>query len=579
MSRSAVVRLLAFALSAAVTVSAQAPGPAGTGSIRGRVISTESGNPLRRARVQLSVSAGQSPRTQLAYTDPDGHFEFRQLPAGRYNITASRTGYVALSFGQTQPFEAGQPLELAAGEQAEHVDFALPRGGVITGRITEETGDPLPGVQVNVQRYAYQPDGERHLVRVGGFVVTDDLGQFRAYGLMPGSYVVSATPGRLGAGGASLIPTLLSMRANGASPGSATAGDPAIDSIQTYITTYFPGTRNLGEAQPITVQLNEQATASFPVLMGRLAQISGVVRSSQGQTPPSAFVVLSASTYNSTMNFGGPITGGEGSFTIARVPPGEYTLSARVGGPDGWMRSSAPSADEEFASIPVTIDGQDLSGIEIVTARGTVLTGRVVFDGAAPRPRTSMPLRVSLSAVDPLTRFTSSSGGDNGVVDANGRFRISGAAGRVLFRASAPGWSLRSVMLNGADLTDVPLELTPGMDVNGVQVTLTDRLANLTGTVKDARGAVARHAVVVIYPASLPQGATSARFTRTVRPDQNGRFEIVGPPPGEYLAIAVRSLEQGREWDPAFQQAVRPSARPFRLTDGQTLSLDLILPD
>ena len=60
------------------------------------------------------------------------------------------------------------------------------------------------------------------------------------------------------------------------------------------------------------------------------------------------------------------------------------------------------------------------------------------------------------------------------------------------------------------------------------------------------------------------------RFVRVVRPDQQGRFETRGLPPGDYLAVAVETLEQGGQWDPAFRKQVEPTAKRFRLTEGQT---------
>jgi hypothetical protein len=67
------------------------------------------------------------------------------------------------------------------------------------------------------------------------------------------------------------------------------------------------------------------------------------------------------------------------------------------------------------------------------------------------------------------------------------------------------------------------------------------------------------------------------RFTRTVRPNQNGRYEIRGLPPGDYMAVAVATFEFGNEWDPAFRKQAEPTAKHFRLRHGQTATLDLEL--
>ena len=83
--------------------------------------------------------------TRLTTTDAEGRYEFANLPAARYTISVSKAGYVGLEFGQRRPFEGGRPLDLADAQVVEQIDFALPRGGVIAGRITDDQGDPIIG--------------------------------------------------------------------------------------------------------------------------------------------------------------------------------------------------------------------------------------------------------------------------------------------------------------------------------------------------------------------------------------------------------------------------------------------------
>ena len=139
---------------------------AGTARIRGRVVAADTGAPLRRAQVRLSAAELRVNRS--ATTDADGRYEFPDLPAGRYNLSVARSGFVSLSFGQQRPFEQGRPLDLASAQQADKIDFALPRGGVIAGRVTDELGEPLAGVRVQAMRYQYLPNGRRQLTPVGG---------------------------------------------------------------------------------------------------------------------------------------------------------------------------------------------------------------------------------------------------------------------------------------------------------------------------------------------------------------------------------------------------------------------------
>src|SRR5688572_10664166 len=152
---------------------------AASGRIAGRVLGADNGCPIARALVGLV--APELPGGRSALTDSSGAFEFSELPSGRYTLTASKAGYVGLSFGQRRPLQAGTPLQLADGQELKAVDFRLPRGSAITGHVYDENGDPLPGAAVRAGRYQYG-QGRRQLVPAGT-ARTDDRGEYRLWGL------------------------------------------------------------------------------------------------------------------------------------------------------------------------------------------------------------------------------------------------------------------------------------------------------------------------------------------------------------------------------------------------------------
>ena len=129
---------------------------------------------LRRAQVRLTAPEIRS----TALTDAEGRFEFRELPAGRFTLNASKSGYVSVQYGQTRPFEQGRPIELADRQVLDKTDVAMPRGGVISGRIVDEFGDPLPDALVSAMRQTWS-NGRRRLLPTGRTSQTNDLGQFR----------------------------------------------------------------------------------------------------------------------------------------------------------------------------------------------------------------------------------------------------------------------------------------------------------------------------------------------------------------------------------------------------------------
>src|SRR3954471_22725360 len=132
------------------------------GRITGRVIASDNGRPVKRARV--FVTAVELPGGRGVLTDDQGVFDLTELAAGRYTLTVSKPGFVSLSYGQRRPLQAGTPLQLNDGQQLKGVDFKLPRGGVIAGRILDEEGEPVAGANVRVMRYQYQ-QGNRTLTQ------------------------------------------------------------------------------------------------------------------------------------------------------------------------------------------------------------------------------------------------------------------------------------------------------------------------------------------------------------------------------------------------------------------------------
>jgi len=230
-----------------------------TARLSGRVIASESGKPIKRARVFITAADVPSGRGML--TDDNGVYEFTELPAGRYTINASKSGYIQLSYGQRRPLQAGTPLQLLDGQQLRNIDFALPKGGVIAGRVADETGDVMPGVAVQVLRYQSQ-QGERRAVATGQ-AQTDDRGVYRIWGLNPGNYYVSALPrqdGFSGRGPANAGGGGRGGRGGRGDGGGRGGGAPAGDDQDQlmYAPTYYPGVPSIAEARAVTLGVSQE---------------------------------------------------------------------------------------------------------------------------------------------------------------------------------------------------------------------------------------------------------------------------------------------------------------------------------
>jgi hypothetical protein len=522
--------------------------PKGTAVLRGTVVAADTGAPIRRAQVRAMTNDGQDHK--VALTDDQGRFELRELVGGRYTVTASRTGFVSLQYGQRRPAERGTPVEVPPGQTLDKLAIALPRGGVIAGRIMDEVGEPLAEVQVQVLRSGFFSGGRR-MMPTGRSDSTDDQGAFRIYGLQPGEYMVSATMrGSMG----------MMM------PGGRSA--PDVD--QGYAPTYYPGTPSMSDAQGVTVGAGQEVSGiAFGLTPTRVARISGRVVG--GPTSGSGGVFVMLMPEDPAMGFGGfggrPVQA-DGAFEFTGVPPGRYVLQTQPRG--------RREADDLMGHTTVTVAGADLSGIVIPLRRPGTISGVFEFEGGVPAGVQPSQVRFQFLPVDPMAR-TYMSGPPETASDYT--FSMRGLTSPVFVRVGAPpGWYLHSVLHDGEDITDTPLPIGPGVDVRGVRVRLTQRVSTVSGTVRDDRGQLVLDATVIVFPADDAKWGFASRFVRSARPDTQGRFEVRSLPAyANYRVVAVQGLEDGQMYDPEFLSGVRDRAERLALNQGEAKALDLRL--
>ena len=523
----------------------------GTASIRGRITAAGSNAPLRRAQVAVTAVEGIGRYTTT--TDGEGRFEVLELPAGRYAINVSKGGYVTLQYGQRRPFETGTPVTLADAQAMTGVNLALPKGSVIAGRITDEFGEPVAQAQVSAQRYQYGPDGQRRLQPFGIPVTTDDLGQFRLHSLMPGEYVVSA-----------------SFRNMFVAPLGTAGGDTS----EGFLPTFHPGTVNANEAQPVTVTLGQESHVQFALSAARMARVSGVVVDSTGRAVANGIVMLMPSSGIVSGMLTTAQIATDGAFSVSNVAPGDYVLNVQ---PMGAF--SATDRSPETAALPLSVGGADINGIRVVTSAGTLLSGRVEFEGTASRT-TPLPWRVFAQPNAPgPAAFGIGLGAANGTVAEDGAFQlqVAAAAAMLLRVAGSPAWAMKAVLLDGEDVTDTPLDWAGEGGATSLRIVMTDRLTTVSGRVVDSRGRPLTDYAVIIQPEEAQAGVVAARYLRLARPDQSGSFRVTGLPPGRYAATAVETFEQGRQFVPEVQARLKERAKTFSLDEGGTATLDLPL--
>ncbi len=512
---------------------------AGTATLRGHVVAADSGQPLRKAQVR--VFAPELRENRMTTTDGDGKYEFKELPAGRYTVMAQKGSYVNLQYGQLRPFEPGKPLEILNGQTMEKVDFALPKGGVMTGRILDEFGEPLADAQVAAQRYQ-NIGGRRRLVPAGRPATTNDIGEFRLFAIPPGQYYVSATLRNVG----------------------GMIGDS--DDRSGYAPTYFPGTANMAEAQKVTVGLGQiVGDINMALIQTHTVRVTGVAVDSQGR--PMMGMVMAVPRGDSVMMMFGPPgqIKPDGSFAINGLPPGVYMLQTT--GPGGG----------ESASAEVTVGGDDLNGIRLTAAPPSTASGRVVVDPAAAQSLKASTLRLNAQPVQADMMIFGSNIGPAAVND-DLTFELKAAPGKMRIGLAGPitGWAVRAVRYRGADVTDSGIEFKANENLADIEVEITNRLTDVSGLVTNNRGIAQKDFSVVVFPQDRDKWTPTSRYVRTSRPDQDGRFKVNGLPPGSYYAVALDYLDTSGDWsEPDALERLLSKAATFSINEGETKTVDL----
>ena len=543
----------------------QAPAATGTASIKGRILAADTGRPLRRARVVATAPelGGENRQTS---TNADGRYELKDLPAGRYTIAVNRSGYLQLRYGQRRPLEQGKPLQIADRQAVTDIDFSLPRMSLITGRVTDEVGEPISEAPIFAMRSMYF-EGRRRLVPAGGpGARTDDAGQYRLLGLAPGTYYVMAM-----------------MR------DSWTVVENGVEQTFGYAQTYFPGSMNINDARRVTVGVGQEVSnIDFGLVPGRAANISGTATDSRGRPLAGQSVGLVQEMRGPGMMMfmagaPGARVEADGTFTMKNVPPGDYKLQVRTT-VDG---KTAGTQVQESAAAVVSVNGADLN-VSLMTASGGSISGQVLTEsGAAP---TFQPERMRLiprpinSDVDPRPTpgpggpgGPGAFGGDSGRVRSNWSFAVTDVFSPARLRGTLPdGWAIKSILVDGRDIGDTPLD-PRGEEISDVQVIVSDQVTTVTGRFADEKGAPVTDGTVIVFSEDAQKWSEDSRFVSAARPDQKGEYRIRGLPAGDYLAVALTYVEDGMWNDPEYLESLRASAQKVRLPEAgsQVLSLKL----
>ena len=516
-----------------------------TKAITGRLVD-ESGQPIPNAAVFLRKAGAAAGPSRSIGTDENGRFRADDLVSGSYSVSAFVPGYVP----------AAEKVETEFYRPGDVVNLSMMKGGVITGTVTNSSGEPVVGVTVSTTRLR---DGENRPIRgasQSNSRPTDDRGVYRLYGLLPGSYLVLASGGQASfqsTGFESDVPTYYPSTTRDA------AGEVVVRAGQEIsgIDIRYRGDKGHIVSGTLTGALVESGSAPQIVAPMFLAHRS------TGAIESRAFVQFRL---------------GRG-FAFYGVPDGEYDVVVQMN----------MTTENSMASTPrqVVVKGSDVTGLEIALVTLGSISGRVVLERfPSERPADCKAKRIA--SLDELVLMTSRDAKaqskdqpmfgfdatNTASPDEKGEFKIHGvSAGRYRIELTLPSddWFMRALNRTTAaskqsDVVGAGIAITQGQRVTDLMVMLSEGAASMRGKVVAAtEGARLPGPIQVHLVPAEPESADDViRYVET-RADQEGAFSLSNLAPGRYYihtrAVSEEQLVERRPQPISWEAAPRVKLR------------------
>jgi hypothetical protein len=504
-----------------------------TCTVSGMVVHKMDGAPLKGATVWLGSDENRE-HTIATTTAADGRFELRNVPAGHYTLTVQRNGFVDAHYGQKKPNDPGSTLTLRSGQKLVDLVFKLGRTGVITGRISDEDGEPMQGIVVNAVREVYI-NGKMRLQTTDGRE-SNDLGEFRLFGLSPGRYLVSAEP-----------ETWNHLVGDREFSGADKSGGE-----KAYAKIYYPGVTDSGKASVITVKEGDEI-ASIDILMKQVTvyRVRGKVVNPLSKPSGrrwSQVDVLRINQGAGWESIGATSAGdADGSFEIREIPPGNYSIRVIWRSDDRRILVT----QQDFS-----VGNADVEGLTLTIGEGVNIPGRVTWDGAPRLERQGFAIAAISTEIEPFP-------GARAEVDDNNQFMLKDVHDGE-FRLDAWGISkdcyIKEVRYSDSVVPDATIRVAKG-SVGPLEITLSSRGAHVQGTVLNEDDLPAVGAWAVAIPDKKTRRASYSANT-----DQYGHFEVRGLPTGKYKLFSWEGLQEGTWEDPEFLKQYEPKATVIEVT-------------
>jgi hypothetical protein len=505
-------------------------------AIEGAVMAAGSGAPLARAEVTISRKDASGP-TVAVTTDAAGRYSVDGLDPGRYSLYVDRNGYVPQEYGQRGRSRRGVILVLEPGKKLREIDFRLIAAGVITGRVLGEGNEPRVGAGVYAFTTRYVK-GQRHFI-VAGQARTDDLGDYRMFGLRPGHYYVSTRDHNQGR-------TI--RRPEGAAP------------EKRYLPTAYPSALDFEHATIIDVQPGGEVRGiDIVAVKSQTFHVRGKVLGF-GPTTYDARVRLEAVGMELEMFARDTEPDGQGRFDFGGIIPGSYALSVLLG----------QNGNFNTASRLIEVGNADVKDANLAPIPGMQLAGRALVEGDKKIDFGQLSVKLS-SPYSPIL--------PSAHVGSDGSF-VFHSAGHYVYRLGVSGlpedFYLKSVRMGDEEVAGTSIDLSSAGGLPGaLEIVLSGTGGQLHGQVKDEKDELGSGATVVLIPDSTHREETD--LFREATADRNGGFSIAGIRPGDYKLFAWDDIEPGSWWDPEFLSHYEEKGERVKIEANGYLSVNLRL--